>query len=87
MIQKTKIFKVVFETASSKEKESATLSCVFTWDLIRNKYVYVVAGSIEEALLYVRKNFAAITSRLEFMGDEIPVDIKEISLYQDCVYA
>lgn len=88
-MEKKKVFQIAFKTVFDKKSDIGDWPRVIpmTWDLIRNKYVYVVADDIEGALHYARNHFAALTSRLTFAENERPVDIESISVYKDDVYA
>ena len=86
-MKKKKVFQVSFETVCDKPSVEQMQCIAFDWGILRRKYAFVVADDIEGALLFARQNFAALTSKLEFPENERPVDIKEISLYKDEVYA
>ena len=86
-MKKKKVFQITFETVYDKPSDGE-LKGFTIWNFVgKKRSIYVVAGSIEEAILFTRQNFAALTSKLEFEENERPVDIKEVSLYKDEVYA
>ena len=88
-MEKKKVFQIGFKTVFDKKSDIKgwPLTAEITWDIIRNKYAYVVADDMEGALQYVRSHFAALTSKLTFAENERPVDIESISVYKDDVYA
>ena len=88
-MEKKKVFQISFKTVFDKKSDIKGWppTIAFTWDIVRNKYAYVVADDMEGALKYARDHFAALTSKLTFAENERPVDIESISVYKDDVYA
>ena len=88
-MEKKKLFQIGFKTVFDKKSdiEGWPQVTAFSWDIVRNKYAYVVANDMESALKYVHNHFAALTSKLTFAENERPVDIESISVYKDDVYA
>lgn len=84
-MKKKKVFQINFETVYDKPTNELKYFPL-TWDIIRKRHVYIVANSVEEAILFARQNFVALTSKLAFEETEHPVDIKDVSLYMDEVY-
>lgn len=88
-MEKKKVFQVGFKTVFDKKSDPDGWPRIIplTWDIVANKYVYIVADDMEDAVRYARNHFAALTSRLSFAENERPVDISSVSIYKDDVYA